>query len=391
MSASPSERRTAIRVIVCFGIVSFFADMTYQGAHSIIGPFLEDLNATALQVGFVAGFGEMIAAGLRFFTGRFVDRTRAYWPMAIIGYGMNLIVVPALAFVGNWQGAALLIIAERTGKGIRGPARDVLLSEATQHVGHGWGFGLHAAMDQAGAVIGPLFIAFAVARSQHFAAAFLVLAIPAALALAALLTAKAIDPWRSQRANPVPSQPLPRLFWIYVAAAGMLAMGFVDFPLLAFHFERTRLMEKAMIPLLFAVAMAVNGIAAFTFGRLFDRFGIRILAFGIAASIVALPLGFLGGTLGAYASVGLWGIGLGAQDGTLRAGISAVASMNKRGTAFGAFNGIYGVMWFLGSLAMGGLYETSLAMLVFFGVAAQLLAAVTFLWLHRPLTAPPPL
>ena len=181
------QRAPAIRFIVCLGVVSLFADMTYEGAHSIIGPFLKDLGATAAQVGLIAGFGEMLAASLRFFSGRFADRTRAYWTITIFGYALNLIVVPALAFAGNWQMAALLVVAERTGKALRGPARDVLLSEATNVVGHGWGFGLHAAMDQTGAMIGPLLMAVAVARSNQFGPAFLRLGIPAVLALAALL------------------------------------------------------------------------------------------------------------------------------------------------------------------------------------------------------------
>ena len=73
LTSTPADRKSAIRVIICFGIVSFFADMTYEGAHSILGPFLEGLNATAFQVGFVAGLGEMLAASLRFFSGRWVD------------------------------------------------------------------------------------------------------------------------------------------------------------------------------------------------------------------------------------------------------------------------------------------------------------------------------
>jgi hypothetical protein len=147
--ATPTERRAAaLRFIVCLGIVSLFADMTYEGAHSIIGPYLKDLGASALVVATVAGIGEMLGASLRFFSGRYADRTRAYWTITFCGYAMNVIAVPALAFAGNWQTAALLVIAERTGKALRGPARDVLLSGATQEVGHGWGFGLHSVMDQ---------------------------------------------------------------------------------------------------------------------------------------------------------------------------------------------------------------------------------------------------
>jgi len=148
---------------VALGFVSLFADMTYEGAHSVIGPLLKDLGASATQVGIIAGAGEMVAASLRYFSGRLADRTRAYWTITTLGYFLNLVVVPGLAFAGSWQAAALLIIAERTGKSLRGPARDVLLSEATEVVGHGKGFGLHAAMDQTGAVLGPLLVAGSVA------------------------------------------------------------------------------------------------------------------------------------------------------------------------------------------------------------------------------------
>jgi MFS family permease len=138
---------------------------------------------------------------------------------------------------------------------------------------------------------------------------------------------------------------------------------------------------------LYSGAMAINGITALVFGRLFDRFGIAVLAFGILISLLALPLGFLGGQAAAVAGVACWAAGLGAQDATLRAGIAQVVSMNKRGSAFGAFNGVYGVAWFLGSVVMGLLYDHSLMALVVFGVVAQLAAAVFFFRLRGPLAA----
>src|SRR5277367_5443794 len=166
LEQTPSlKRASALRFIVCLGIVSLFADMTYEGAHSIIGPYLKDLGATALQVALIAGFGEMLGASLRLFSGRFADRTRAYWTITFCGYAMNVVAVPALAYAGNWQMAAILIIAERTGKALRGPARDVLLSSATEEVGHGFGFGLHSIMDQTGAVVGPLLMMLGVMRT----------------------------------------------------------------------------------------------------------------------------------------------------------------------------------------------------------------------------------
>jgi MFS family permease len=387
LAYTSQERKSAFRFIVALGFVSLFADMTYEGAHSVIGPLLKDLGASATEVGIIAGLGEMIAASLRYFSGRLADRTHAYWTITTLGYFLNLVVVPGLAFAGSWEAAALLVVAERTGKSLRGPARDVLLSEATEVVGHGSGFGLHAAMDQTGAVLGPLFVAASVARTHHFGPAFLWLALPAAGAFVSLLFARAA---RSNKGTP-PKAParkdLPDVFWIYVGAAGLLALGFVDFPLLAFHFQQNSLASPAVIPLLYAGAMGINGLTALIFGRLFDRYGIQIIAIGIVVSLLALPFGFLGGGAGVYISVACWATGLGAQDATLRSGISQVVSMNKRGTAFGAFNAAYGVLWFVGSVTMGVLYDFSLVALVVFGMAAQLAAAILFIWLRKPLAS----
>src|SRR5438067_9385382 len=388
LAFTQEERKSAFRFIVALGFVSLFADMTYEGAHSVIGPLLKDLGASATEVGIIAGLGEMIAASLRYFSGKLADRTRAYWTITTLGYFLHLVVVPGLAFAGNWQAAALLVVAERAGKSLRGPARDVLLSEATEVVVRGWGFGFHAGMDQPGAVLGPLLVATAVARSNHFGPAFLWLAVPALGAFIALLFARAASPHKGTPPAAPAEKKLPSVFWIYVAAAGLLALGFVDFPLLAFHFQKNSLTTPEVVPLLYAGAMGLNGLTALVFGRLFDRFGIQVIVMGIIVSLLALPFGFLGGASGVYVSVACWATGMGAQDATLRSGISQVVSMNKRGSAFGSFNAAYGVLWFVGSVTMGILYDFSLVALVVFGIAAQLLAAVIFLTLRSQLRKP---
>ena len=381
------SRKAAIRFIICLGIVSLFADMTYEGAYSIIGPFFNELGMSAALVGIISGAGEMIAASLRYFSGRFADRTRAYWQIVFTGYGLNVLVIPALAFVHSWPAAAVLVALERTGKALRGPARDVLLSDATKEVGHGFGFGVHTAMDQTGAVLGPLIMAWMVLRLHRFGPAFLPLAVPALLALTALVVAKHYHPAQAEPPKAPQTQALPHVFRTYVIASGLLACGFVDFPLLAYHFEHAGVVTKESIPLLYAFAMGVTGLAGLVLGKLFDRHGITVLVLGTLVSMLTLPFGFLGGYPGAIAAAACWGIGLGAQDATLRAGIAQVVSMNKRGTAFGAFNGVYGVMWFLGSAVMGVLYDRSPAFLVAFGVAFQVAGAILFLLLRRPLAA----
>lgn len=379
------ERKSAFRFIVALGFVSLFADMTYEGAHSVIGPLLKDLGASATEVGIIAGLGEMIAASLRYFSGKLADRTRAYWTITTLGYFLNLVVVPGLAFAGNWQAAALLVVAERTGKSLRGPARDVLLSEATEVVGYGKGFGLHAAMDQTGAVVGPVFVAISVARTHHFHQAFLWLSVPAAAAFVSLLIARWARGDKGTPPQPVAQKDFPKVFWFYVVAAGLLALGYADFPLLAYHFQQASLVKPEAIPLLYGAAMGINGLTALLFGRLYDRFGIQVIVLGIFASLLALPFGFLGGSTGAYISVACWATGLGAQDAILRSGIAQVVSMNKRGTAFGMFNAAWGVLWFVGSVTMGALYDFSLVALVVFGISAQLAAVILFIWLRKPL------
>jgi MFS family permease len=234
-------------------------------------------------------------------------------------------------------------------------------------------------MDQVGAIGGPLIVAAIVAYTHDFGPAFLTLGIPATLALASVYLARAVRPQYAKPKGPPANAEIPGVFWPYVAASGMLAAGFLDFPLMAYHFETKGWFTPEVVPLLYAGAMAAEGIAAMIFGRLYDRFGIVVLVVGIALSLAALPLAFLGGPSAAIASVACWGIGMGAQDATLRSGIARVVSMNKRGTAFGTFNAVFGVMWFVGSAAMGLLYDQSLVLLVAFGLAAQIIAAGMFL------------
>jgi hypothetical protein len=123
--------RHALRFILLVGTVSLFADMTYEGARSITGPYLAVLGASATAVGFVAGFGELIGYAMRLASGYLSDRTGRYWAVTIFGYCANLLAVPLLALAGSWEAAAELIVLERMGRAISTPARDAMLSHAS--------------------------------------------------------------------------------------------------------------------------------------------------------------------------------------------------------------------------------------------------------------------
>jgi MFS family permease len=378
-TATDISTKTALRFVVLLGVVSLFADMTYEGARSITGPFLGVLGASGTAVGLVAGLGELLGYGLRLASGYLADRTRRYWALTLLGYGLNVLAVPLLALAGGWEVAAALMIAERVGKAIRTPARDVMLSQATHRIGHGWGFGLHEALDQIGAITGPLLVAAVLAwRADNYRTAFAVLLAPALLTLGVLTVAWRLfpDPRRledSTAARPDPDR-LPPAFWLYVAASALIAAGFADFPLVAYHFGRHGVVPPGGIPVLYSFAMGVDAIAALLFGRWFDRLGLGLLMAATLLSALFAPLVFLGGTGLAVVGVGLWGIGMGAQESILRATIAGMVPPERRGTAYGFFNAAYGIAWFLGSAVMGLLYDASRPALIAFSVAAQLAA-----------------
>jgi hypothetical protein len=111
----------ALKFVLLVGVMSFFADFTYEGSRSIIGPFLGALGAGALTIAVITGAGEFLGYGLRLVSGRGADATGRYWPITIGGYALQMSVVPLLALAGSWQVAALLIILERVGKATRNP------------------------------------------------------------------------------------------------------------------------------------------------------------------------------------------------------------------------------------------------------------------------------
>ena len=377
--------RNAFRFVFILGIVNFFADMTYEGARSVTGPFLGTLGASAIVVGFVAGFGELIGYGLRSFTGILSDKTGQYWIVTIFGYVINMLAVPALALAGNWPLAAGLMIAERTGRAIRKPSTHAMLSFAGDRIGHGWVFGLNEALDQAGATIGPLLVSLVLFLHGGYRHGFAVLLIPSLLTLLTLLTARFFFPHpRSLAAShPVRVQGFSKAYWLYMIAGGCVAAGFADFSLIAFHFQKTGSVSEALTPVLYALAMAMGAIGALIFGRLYDRFGLPVVLGAFFVSSFFAPLVFLGGSWLVWLGVLLWGIGMGAQESLLKPIVAGLTSPTKRGTAFGIFDAGFGVAWFLGSVLMGFLYTKSIVALTIFSVVLQLISLPIFMVAKR--------
>lgn len=372
--------------VVLLGMVSLCADMTYEGARSITGPFLGTLGASGAVVGFVSGLGELAGYALRLVSGYLSDRTRRYWLLTFTGYTVNLLAVPLLALTGHWLLASTLIVVERLGKAVRTPARDAMLSHATRQMGHGWGFGLHEAMDQIGAVLGPLMVFAVLFYRSDYRLGFAVSLVPALLALITLGIARIQFPRPQElesKAVPLQTRGFSQTYWLYLGAVGLVAAGYADFPLMAYHFGKTGLVASSHIALFYALAMGVDAIGALVLGRLFDRIGFYTLILATVISAGFAPLAFLGGFFGAVFGAILWGIGMSAQESVMRAAVAQLVPSERRGTGFGVFHTGYGLAWFVGSALMGWLYDRSVLALVTFSVLAQVAAMVVFIALAR--------
>lgn len=379
------QKSTAFRFVLILGVVNLFADLTYEGARSVTGPFLAQLGATAAVVSIVSGFAEFMGYALRSVAGLIADKTGRYWTMTMTGYAINMIAVPALALAGNWPVAAGLIVAERTGRAIRRPIVEGMISHTKEEVGGGQAFGINEALDQLGATIGPLIVALVLALRGDYRAGFAFLAISAILCLAVLVFTRWSYPTPQQfeRNTGGQTKNLPRSYWLYLAGGGMIAFGVVDFGLIAFHFQKTGRVAGSWIPIFYAVAMGAGAIGNLLLGRLYDKAGFRILIAVFLFTSLFTPLVFLGGPLLILLGMALWGINIGAQDTLLKPAISALISAHRRSSAFGIFDTGFGAFWLVGSIAFGLLYQKSLASLIVLSVAGQLASLPIFFLAKR--------
>jgi MFS family permease len=393
---------SAWRFVVWFGIVAMFADIVYEGARSITGPLLASLGASALVVGVVTGVGEAAALLLRLVSGPLTDRTGRFWAWTLAGYALTVVSVPLLGLASALWVASGLVIAERVGKAVRSPAKDTLLSHATAVTGRGRGFAVHEALDQVGALTGPLAVAGVLAvTGNDYTPALLVLAVPGVVAFALVVwlcvrvprpalyeldretatstptdvTAGVTVGTAETAAVPVvPSGALPGAFWAYAAFAGLTTIGFATFGVLSFHLVTAGLLSAAAVPVLYAAAMVVDAVAAVATGLAYDRLGARVLVVLPFVAALVPMLAFSGTVAVAVVGALAWGVALGVQESTLRATVADLVGPGRRATAYGIFGAVLGVSAAAGGALAGGLHEVSVPLLVSVTAVLQLLA-----------------
>jgi MFS family permease len=386
------NRLSPYRFVVAFGVVSLLGDFVYEGGRSITGPYLATLGASATVVGVVSGAGEAVALVLRLGTGRASDRTGRHWAFAIAGYAITMVSVPLMAVVHAVAPASALVVSERFGKAVRSPARDTMLAQASVDMGHGRAFGLHEALDQSGALLGPLLVAAMVAISGY-RLGFAVLAVPGVLALVAVtrLRAAVPDPGEYQTAaaatnrDPAPvGAGFPRRFWLYAAFTALTMAGFATFAVLAYHLQVNHVLSPPLIPVVYAAAMGAAALAALAAGRAYDRIGLRGMAVlpVLAAAVPFLSFATEPGLVCAGAIV--WGAAMGVHESTMRAAVADLVPAARRGAGFGTFTAVYGLAWLVGAAVVAALYSRSVGDAEMYVVAVQAAALVAFVPLWRP-------
>jgi len=388
--AKAAARARARHFVILLGWVSLFADMCYEGMRGALGGYLAVLGASATAVGLVAGTGEAIGYALRYVSGALADRTQRYWALTIAGYATNLVAVPLLALASSWPAVAALVGLERLGKAVRSPAKATLTSFAAADLGAGKAFAINEAMDQVGGLAGPLVVAAVLAwrgeTMSGYAWAFCVLAVPAAMAITVLLRARRLypDPRALETAASAETAGagLGSRYRIYLIGVALVAIGLADWPLLAYHLQKAHVLTGRWLPVAYSAAMAVDGLAAFAAGSLFDHrrrrgsTGAGVVALFVLGGAAYAPL-VLGSSADApylaIAGVALWAITRSATESIGKALIAAIVPRGQRGRAYGLYYLIWGVAWWAGSLLLGALYDRD--RMIAGGVAAAALVA----------------
>ena len=408
MNKSKKRISQAMIFIILFGIVSLFSDMTHEGASSIRGAYMSLLGASAGAIGFVSGLGELIGYSMRYVFGKLTDKTKRYWLMTIAGYVLDVLAVPALALVGEhgWIAACGLLIIQRMGKAIKKPAKDTIMSFAASQEGVGKSFGIQEVLDQIGAFLGPVLLYVVMlfktegSTFEIYSRCFAVLAVPGAITILLLLITKYKFP------NPENFEPeekrftpfkVKKEFIFYIAGISLFAFGFIDYSIIIMHVSKTytnisaqltetsSLVNSGTLPLLYAGAMLVDAVAALVFGLMYDKKGVKALAW---STVISAPFAILvfgtKSTSALLLGIALWGVGMGAQESILKAAVTKMVPKSSRATGYGVFECSFGVFWFLGSWLLGVLYDISIPAMITVSVVSQLAAIPLYIASDKP-------
>jgi len=385
------SKRTAYVAILTLGLVSMLGDIVYESGRGIAPDYLMFLGASAFMVGLVSGAGEFLGYGARLFSGALSDKSKAYWVFIFTGYGL-ILAIPLIGFTFSIELVIVLLLLERLGKALRSPSRDTVLSVISKNVGSGKAFGIHEAVDQIGAIIGPLlFAAVLFFTANNYKAAFGTLIIPFILMMLVIAytyrkIGKSVE---VEAQNTIQKrEPLSRGFWYYCLAVFLNTLGL--FPIALILFSGSTILQPLgqawVVPLLYVIVQAVDAPMALISGHLFDKLGMKTLALPFALSVFPVLLVSFGDLAGVIAACVMFGLVLGMQESIYRAAVCAFIPLGKRGTAYGVFNTVLGVGTLASGVIFGFLIDHGYSVIILAGLVLLLQIGAT-ITLNRAKTA----
>ncbi|MDX9947382.1 MAG: MFS transporter [Bacteroidales bacterium] len=371
------------RNIFYTGLTSFLTDTSVKMVYSVMPMFLLSIGASKTSLALIEGIAESTASLVKAISGFWSDRIGRNKPFMLVGYGLSALIIPLYTLVVSPIQVLLLRFIERFGKGIRTAPRDSLIAGSIVKGDSGRSFGLQKAMDNSGAIAGPL-IAFVMlsALPGNYRLIFLVAGIPALLAIAVIAFGiKEAGKQKHELFKRFHFRDFPAKYWFFLAIVFVFTLGNSTDALLLVKANEAGL-KVAFIPLVFLLTNAVSVAASIPVGSLADRIGkekILITGFLIYA-VVYFGFGFSEGKGALVALFALYGLYSAATDGIQKAFISDSIDSNKKGTGLGIYNGLLGITLLPASLIAGVLYDkVNSSVPFYFGAVTALISAILML------------
>ncbi len=390
--SSNTTLKSIPRSVIALGVVSLFMDASSEMIHSLLPVFMvSTLGASALAVGVIEGIAEATASITKIFSGVISDWIGKRKPLVLIGYSMAAFTKPLFALAHSIHAVLVARFVDRIGKGVRGAPRDALITDLVTKEQHGAAFGLRQSMDTIGAFLGPIVaMALMFLTADNYRAVFWVSFIPAfAAVLVIIFAVKEPEQHKAAAKKPFPIQKselakLPVSFWVTVVFASAFTLARFSEAFLILRADVDGL-SPALVPLVLIVMNIVYSGCAYPVGKLSDRIGKGgLLMGGLAVLIVADLLLAKGGNLWlAFAGTVLWGVHMGMTEGLLSALIADKAPGDLRGTAFGVFNLLKGIVGLVASVLAGELWASYGPAETFIAGAIFALIALVGLWSVR--------
>lgn len=374
------------------GLTSFFTDTAIKMIYSVMPLFLLSIGASKTELSLIEGIAESTASVLKALSGWWSDKIGKNKPFMLLGYAISAVIVPIYALAVSPLQILYLRFVERVGKGIRTAPRDSLISASSKHKKTGRNFGFHKAMDNCGAIIGPL-LAFGILSvfPRDYRKVFLFSAIPALLGVVTIIFfIKEAGKKKGDLPGKIVFRDFSKRFYVFLIIAFVFTLGNSTDTLLLVKANDVGI-NAIYIPLVYLIYNSVSVLFAIPMGILSDKIGReRLIIFGyLLYSIVYFSFGRTNAKTAIILLFALYGLYSAATDGVQKALVSDIIDKDKRGTGLGIYNGLLGITLLPASLIAGVLYDNVNASAPFyFGAVMSFTAAVMMFvfYMKKPIT-----